>query len=181
MYVHLFRKEAQGRVRIYEVENAYIDQHLEKIITWKCNSPDFVKRWKPWSYSNRVEVKVLTQALGALSSGLVSARWIMGREIESGIIETKKKHCWLLCMCYWINWMGCGATKTRHSSGPRTDVMILKIFSPKNLAKIFAFFAQTTVSFCKNCYHNIGFWEKRHFFRRKLAKIAENCDHNIDP
>jgi hypothetical protein len=22
--------------------------------------------------------------------------------------------------------------------------------------------------------HNIGFWEKRHFF-------AENCDHNIDP
>jgi hypothetical protein len=29
--------------------------------------------------------------------------------------------------------------------------------------------------------HNIGFWEKRHFFRRKLSKIAENCDHNIDP
>jgi hypothetical protein len=28
--------------------------------------------------------------------------------------------------------------------------------------------------------HNIGFWEKRQFFRRKLAKIAENCDHNID-
>jgi hypothetical protein len=35
--------------------------------------------------------------------------------------------------------------------------MILKIFSPKNLAKKLA------------------------FFRRKLAKIAENCDHNIDP
>jgi hypothetical protein len=30
-------------------------------------------------------------------------------------------------------------------------------------------------------YHNIGFCEKRQFFRRKLAKIAENCDHNIDP
>jgi hypothetical protein len=29
--------------------------------------------------------------------------------------------------------------------------------------------------------HNIGFWEKRQFFRRKLGKIAENCDHNIDP
>jgi hypothetical protein len=29
--------------------------------------------------------------------------------------------------------------------------------------------------------HNIGFGEKRQFFRRKLAKIAENCDHNIDP
>jgi hypothetical protein len=26
-----------------------------------------------------------------------------------------------------------------------------------------------------------GFWEKRQFFRRKLSKIAENCDHNIDP
>jgi hypothetical protein len=29
--------------------------------------------------------------------------------------------------------------------------------------------------------HNIGFWEKRQFFLRKLLKIAENCDHNIDP
>jgi hypothetical protein len=29
--------------------------------------------------------------------------------------------------------------------------------------------------------HNIGFWEKRHFVRRRLAKIALNCDHNIDP
>jgi hypothetical protein len=29
--------------------------------------------------------------------------------------------------------------------------------------------------------HNIGFWEKRQFVCRKLAKIAENCDHNIDP
>jgi hypothetical protein len=38
-----------------------------------------------------------------------------------------------------------------------TDVMIFKIFSPKNLATFFAFFAQTTVSFCKNCDHNIGF------------------------
>jgi hypothetical protein len=28
--------------------------------------------------------------------------------------------------------------------------------------------------------HNIGFWDKRQFFRRKLAKIAQNCDHNID-
>jgi hypothetical protein len=29
--------------------------------------------------------------------------------------------------------------------------------------------------------HNIGLWEKRQFFRRKLSKIAENCVHNIDP
>jgi hypothetical protein len=33
----------------------------------------------------------------------------------------------------------------------------------------------------QNFDHNIGFREKRQFFRRKLAKIAENCDHNIDP
>jgi hypothetical protein len=33
----------------------------------------------------------------------------------------------------------------------------------------------------QNVDHNIGFWEKRQFFRRKLSKIPENCDHNIDP
>jgi hypothetical protein len=33
----------------------------------------------------------------------------------------------------------------------------------------------------QNFDHNIGFREKRQFFRRKLSKIAENCDHNIDP
>jgi hypothetical protein len=33
----------------------------------------------------------------------------------------------------------------------------------------------------QNVDHNICFWEKRQFFRRKLSKIAENCDHNIDP
>jgi hypothetical protein len=43
------------------------------------------------------------------------------------------------------------------SGHPGTAVMILKIFSPKNLAKKLAFFAQTTASFCKNCDHNIGF------------------------
>jgi hypothetical protein len=48
--------------------------------------------------------------------------------------------------------------------------MILKTFSPKNLAKTMAFFAQTTASFCKNCYHNIGFWEKRQFFAENWQK-----------
>jgi hypothetical protein len=33
----------------------------------------------------------------------------------------------------------------------------------------------------QNFDHNIGFCEKRQFFRRKLSKIAENCYHNIDP
>jgi hypothetical protein len=42
------------------------------------------------------------------------------------------------------------------SQGPGTDVMILKIFSPKVSVKILAFFERTTVSFCKND-HNISF------------------------
>jgi hypothetical protein len=33
----------------------------------------------------------------------------------------------------------------------------------------------------QNFDHNIGFCEKRQFFRRKLSKIAKNCDHNIGP
>jgi hypothetical protein len=37
------------------------------------------------------------------------------------------------------------------------DFIILKIFSPKNLAKNLASSAQTSVSFCKNYNHNIGF------------------------
>jgi hypothetical protein len=45
-----------------------------------------------------------------------------------------------------------------------TDVMILKIFLPKHLA----FFVPTTASLFKKCDHNIGFQEKRQFFRRKL-------------
>jgi hypothetical protein len=33
----------------------------------------------------------------------------------------------------------------------------------------------------QNFGQNIGFREKRQFFGQKLSKIAENCDHNIDP
>jgi hypothetical protein len=53
--------------------------------------------------------------------------------------------------------------------------MIFKKFSPKNLAKISAFFAQTTASFCKNCDHNIGFEKNANFFAenwRKSQKIV---------
>jgi hypothetical protein len=32
-----------------------------------------------------------------------------------------------------------------------------------------AFFTQNKAKLCKH-YENIGFWEKRHFFRRKLGK-----------
>jgi hypothetical protein len=55
-----------------------------------------------------------------------------------------------------------------------------KISSPKNSAKKLAFLTQNKAKFWKND-HNIGFWEKRQFFHRKLGKIAENYNHNIDP
>jgi hypothetical protein len=54
-----------------------------------------------------------------------------------------------------------------------------KKFSLKNFAKKLA--KTKLPKLCKKLDRNIGFWEKRQFFRRKLAKIAENCDHNIDP
>jgi hypothetical protein len=60
------------------------------------------------------------------------------------------------------------------------DVMIFKIFSPKNFAKKLAFFAQNKAKLCKILI--ITLVEKNaNFFAKKLAKIAENCDHNIDP
>jgi hypothetical protein len=44
-----------------------------------------------------------------------------------------------------------------------------------------AFFAQTIASFCKIVIITLVFEKKTPIFRQKLAKIAENCDHNIDP
>jgi hypothetical protein len=54
-----------------------------------------------------------------------------------------------------------------------TDVMTLKIFSPKYLAKILAFFTQLTASFITLVFEI--------FFRRIIGKNAENCVHNIGP
>jgi hypothetical protein len=59
--------------------------------------------------------------------------------------------------------------------------MILKIFSQKHLAKKLAYLVPNTFSFVKNLVHNIGCKEVRHFFAGIWAKIAENCDYNIDP
>jgi hypothetical protein len=60
--------------------------------------------------------------------------------------------------------------------------MILKKFSPKNFAKKLAFLTRNKAKLHTQKFdHNIGFLEKRQFFRRNLSKIAENCDHNIDP
>jgi hypothetical protein len=55
------------------------------------------------------------------------------------------------------------------------DVMIFRIFSPKFFAKKVVF-AQTTASFRKNFIIASIFEKNASFFRRKLAKMAENCD-----
>jgi hypothetical protein len=54
--------------------------------------------------------------------------------------------------------------------------MIFKIFRPKNIAKKWRFRLKTKLN-------NAKFWSKHWFLRKTpifLAKIAENCDHNID-
>jgi hypothetical protein len=59
--------------------------------------------------------------------------------------------------------------------------MIFKIFSPKNSAKKLAFLTQNKDKLCKNSIITLVFEKNANFFRRKLSKIAENCDHNIGP
>jgi hypothetical protein len=60
--------------------------------------------------------------------------------------------------------------------------MILKIFSPKNSAKILAFYAQTFATFWQKMIITLVFEKNANFFAEYvLEKIAENCDHNIDP
>jgi hypothetical protein len=62
-----------------------------------------------------------------------------------------------------------------------TDVLIFKIFSPKNSAKKLAFLSQNKAKFWKKLTITLFFEKNANFFHRKLSKIAENCDHNIDP
>jgi hypothetical protein len=59
--------------------------------------------------------------------------------------------------------------------------MIFKKFSPKNSAKILAFFTQNKAKFWKKLIITLVFKKNANFFRQKLGKIAKNCDHNIDP
>jgi hypothetical protein len=54
------------------------------------------------------------------------------------------------------------------------------IFAKKISEKI-GVFAQNTTSFWKKLTITLVFEYKSQFFRRKLAKIAENCDHSIHP
>jgi hypothetical protein len=63
---------------------------------------------------------------------------------------------------------------------PETDVMIFKIFSPKNSGKNWRFWLETA-KLCKILIITLVFEKNANFFCRKLSKIAENRDHNIDP
>jgi hypothetical protein len=55
------------------------------------------------------------------------------------------------------------------------------IFKRCIFANFWHFLVQNNATILHNLEHNIGFKEKRQFVRRKLSKIAENCDRNIDP
>jgi hypothetical protein len=58
--------------------------------------------------------------------------------------------------------------------------MILKIFLPKQWAKILSFFTQNKAKLWKKLIITLVL-KKAPNLCRKLSKIAENCDHNIDP
>jgi hypothetical protein len=62
-----------------------------------------------------------------------------------------------------------------------TDVMILEIFSPKNLEKKLAFLTESKIM--QKFVHHIGTYLRKTpiFFTENWEKIAENCDHYIDP
>jgi hypothetical protein len=62
---------------------------------------------------------------------------------------------------------------------PGTDVIILKIFSKKT-AQNLAFLTQNKAKLCKNVIITLVFEKNANFVRRKLSKLAENFDHNID-
>jgi hypothetical protein len=63
---------------------------------------------------------------------------------------------------------------------PGTDVVILKIFSPKKLAKILALLKRLLI-FAKKIIIPLVSEKEPIPSPRIGAKIAENCDHNIDP
>jgi hypothetical protein len=60
-------------------------------------------------------------------------------------------------------------------------LLFKKIFSPKNLATKFAFLVQNTANAFKNWIVTLVSKKSDMLFRRRWAKIAKNCDHNIDP
>jgi hypothetical protein len=65
--------------------------------------------------------------------------------------------------------------RTDSMKWPGTNVMILKIFSPKN----WRFWLKINQN-CAKIWSFNQFLRKTPLFRRKLPKIAENCNHNVD-
>jgi hypothetical protein len=59
--------------------------------------------------------------------------------------------------------------------------MILKIFSPKILANNWRLLLKIELNYAKKLIISLFVFYKNAFFGRKLPRIAENCDHNIDP
>jgi hypothetical protein len=60
-------------------------------------------------------------------------------------------------------------------------MILKKYFRRKFFAKELAFLTHNKAKLCKFWIVTLDLEKKRLFCRRKLAKIAENCDHNIDP
>jgi hypothetical protein len=56
-----------------------------------------------------------------------------------------------------------------------------KYFRQKNRQKKLAFLTRNKAKLRNILIITFVFEKKRQFFRQKLAKIADNCDHNIDP
>jgi hypothetical protein len=59
--------------------------------------------------------------------------------------------------------------------------MIFKIFSPNFSVKKLAFLTQNKANLCKMLIITLVFENNDNFFAEKLSKIAENCNHNINP
>jgi hypothetical protein len=62
----------------------------------------------------------------------------------------------------------CEGNGSQDRVGPGTDVMMLKIFSPKNLAKKLAFLPRNKAKLCKILIITLVFEKNANFF-------AENC------
>jgi hypothetical protein len=59
--------------------------------------------------------------------------------------------------------------------------MIFRYFRQKDWRKNRRLCLTTKLNCAKKFIITLVCEKERHFFRRKLSKIAENCDHNIDP
>jgi hypothetical protein len=75
--------------------------------------------------------------------------------------------------------LACATMKTVFAFPSGTDVMILKIFSPKKIGEKIGVFAQTTASFCKNFHHNIVFKRKTAFFSAKILIITARISNDL--